>query len=54
MIDVRGAEVLGGVNWFIFVQRRPRLRTKIARLKTVAKGKKFLTRIWKSNRAGIR
>ena len=27
---------------------------KIARLKTVAKGKNFLTRIWKSNRVGIR
>ena len=27
---------------------------KIARLKTVAKGKIFLTRIWKSNRVGFK
>ena len=29
-------------------------KKKIARLTTVAKGKNFLTRIWKSNRVGIR
>ena len=29
-------------------------RTKIARLKTVAEGTNFRTRIWKSNKVGIR